>query len=73
MIISMFNVVTQEISNSLKYVRFVGRIWTELRDRFAAIDGHELFQLEKDIHRIEQGSDYIEFYYHKLKGFWEEG
>lgn len=69
MVISwIFNVVTEEISNSLKYVVNANSVWKELGERFANINGHRVFQLEKDLHRLEQGGNSVEFYYHKMKG-----
>lgn len=73
MVISwIFNVVTDDISNSLNYVVSAHTVWKELSERFSNIDGHRVFQLEKDLHRLEQGSGSVEFYYHKMKGFWGE-
>ena len=73
MIISwIFNVVTPEISNSMKFVRTARSVWNELHDIFDSINGHRVFQLEKELHRLEQGNNSVEIYYHKLKGLWDE-
>lgn len=73
MVISwIFNVVSDEISNSLSYVASANDVWNELAQRFAAIDGHKVFNLEKELHKLEQGTDSVEIDYHKLKGLWDE-
>lgn len=36
------------------------------------IDGHRIYEIEKDLHKLEQETVSVEMYYHKLKGLWDE-
>ena len=47
-------------------------VWEDLRERFALGNAPRIFQVQRDIYRIEQGQLSIAAYYTKLKGLWDE-
>lgn len=47
-------------------------MWTELQDRFSSVDGHRVYQLQRDLHTLQQDDKFVEIYFHKLKGYWDE-
>lgn len=61
-----------EISDNMKFVDFASSIWNELSERFSSINGHWIFGIQKDIHKLEQENMLVELYYHKLNGLWDE-
>ncbi|XP_074363575.1 uncharacterized protein LOC141704161 [Apium graveolens] len=62
----------KEISDGLNYVTAVSEVWQKLHGRFSGVNEHIIFQVLKDIHSIEQGNNFVEVYFHKLKGLWDE-
>ncbi|XP_074361725.1 uncharacterized protein LOC141701957 [Apium graveolens] len=68
----ILNFVPNDISEGLNYVTTAPEVWNELREHFSGVSGHRVFQLLKDIHSGEQGNKYVEIYFHKLKGLWDE-
>ncbi|XP_074327056.1 uncharacterized protein LOC141664995 [Apium graveolens] len=47
-------------------------VWQELNERFSIVSGHKFYETQRDLFKLEQGNDSIEFYFHKRKGFWDE-
>ncbi|XP_061996894.1 uncharacterized protein LOC133714701 [Rosa rugosa] len=47
-------------------------IWEDLRERFALGNAPRIFQVQRDIYRIEQGQMSVAAYYTKLKALWDE-
>ncbi|XP_024159763.1 uncharacterized protein LOC112167035 [Rosa chinensis] len=47
-------------------------VWEDLRERFELGNAPRIFQVQRDIYRIEQGQSSIAEYYTKLKGLWDE-
>nr|GEX54001.1 cysteine-rich RLK (receptor-like protein kinase) 8 [Tanacetum cinerariifolium] len=73
MIISwILNTVVDQIGNYLNFINFVNKLWLELQEHYAQIDGHRIFQLTNDIVQLKQIGCTGEVYYHKLKGLWDE-
>ncbi|KAL8089728.1 hypothetical protein AgCh_039279 [Apium graveolens] len=35
-------------------------------------DLHKIYETQRNLFKLEQGNDYVELYFHKLKGFWDE-
>ncbi|XP_074325163.1 uncharacterized protein LOC141662006 isoform X2 [Apium graveolens] len=68
----ILNTVSDEISNSMNYMDSAIDVWTELNDRFSVVSGHKFYETQKELFKLEQGNDSIEFYFHKLKGLWDE-
>ncbi|GKB61616.1 cysteine-rich receptor-like protein kinase 8 [Tanacetum coccineum] len=73
MIISwILNTVVDQIGNNLNFINSVNKLWLELQEHYAQIDGHKIFQLTNDIVQLKQIDCTVEVYYHKLKGLWDE-
>ncbi|XP_074364303.1 uncharacterized protein LOC141705124 [Apium graveolens] len=68
----ILNTVSDEISNSMNYLDSAQMVWTELNERFAVVNGHKIYEIQRDLFKLEQGNDSVEFYFHKIKGFWDE-
>ncbi|XP_074351877.1 uncharacterized protein LOC141691028 [Apium graveolens] len=47
-------------------------VWSELNERFSTVRGHKYYKTQRHLFNLEQGSDSTEFYFHKLKGCWDE-
>lgn len=66
MIISwLLNCMTDELSNTMTFVSTAAAVWKELEERFSGIDGHRVFQIQKDLNSLTQGNSSIEIFHHK--------
>ncbi|XP_074331411.1 uncharacterized protein LOC141668424 isoform X2 [Apium graveolens] len=68
----ILNTVSDDISNSMNYMDSAIDVWNALNDRFSIVSGHKFYETQKELFKLEQGNDSIEFYFHKLKGLWDE-
>ncbi|XP_074352807.1 uncharacterized protein LOC141691958 [Apium graveolens] len=68
----ILNTVADDISSSMNYMDSAYNVWYELNERFSVISGHKIYETQRDLFKLEQGNDSVEFYFHKLKGFWDE-
>ncbi|XP_074362173.1 uncharacterized protein LOC141702369 [Apium graveolens] len=68
----ILNTVSEEISNSMNYLDSAQDVWNELSERFSAVSGHKFYETQKELFKLEQSNEYVEMYFHKLKGFWDE-
>lgn len=56
----------------MNYLDSAQTVWDELSERFAAVSGHKIYEIQRDLFKLEQGNDSVEFYFQKFKGFWDE-
>lgn len=68
----ILNIVSDEINSSMNFLNNVFDVWYELNERFYAVSGHKIYEIPKDLFKLEQGNDSVEINFHKLKGFWDE-
>lgn len=47
-------------------------VWSEINERFSAVSSHKIYEIQRDLFKLEQGNDSIELYFHKLKCYWDE-
>ncbi|KAH0648110.1 hypothetical protein KY285_033358 [Solanum tuberosum] len=64
--------LSKDIADSLQYVNNAAELWQELEDRYDQTNGAKLYQLQKDISDLVQGSMDVTTYYTKMKRLWEE-
>ncbi|XP_016503265.2 uncharacterized protein LOC107821342 [Nicotiana tabacum] len=62
----------RDLADSLQYVNDAKELWQELEDRYDQTNGAKLYQLQKEINDLSQGSLDITEYYTKMKKLWEE-
>lgn len=68
----ILNSLSKEISDSVEYVSNSMELWKELEDRYDQTNGAKLYQIQKDINDLTQGTLDITAYYTKIKRLWEE-
>ncbi|KAH0680306.1 hypothetical protein KY290_023591 [Solanum tuberosum] len=68
----ILNSLTKEISDSVKYVNDSVELWKELEDRYDQTNGAKLYQIQKEINDLTQGTLDITIYYTRMKKLWEE-
>jgi len=68
----IINSVSKEISASVIYIDKAEAMWKDLKERFSQGNGPRIFQLQKSIADITQGSDSVSSYYTHLKSVWDE-
>lgn len=68
----MLNSLEPELADSVLCCTTPYAVWEDLRERFALGNAPRIFQVQRDIYRIEQGQSSIAAYYTKLKGLWDE-
>ncbi|XP_019238179.1 PREDICTED: uncharacterized protein LOC109218281 [Nicotiana attenuata] len=66
------NSLTKEIADSVEYVADAFELWRVLEDRYDQTNGTKLYQIQKEINDLSQGSLDITSYYTKMKKLWEE-
>ncbi|KAJ6797650.1 Uncharacterized protein M6B38_215820 [Iris pallida] len=68
----ILNSIEPELANSVLSCNTPHAIWEDLRERFSLGNAPCIFQIQRDIYKIEQGSMSVVAYYTKLKGLWDE-
>jgi hypothetical protein len=68
----ILNSVSPGIANSVIFVDFASAMWSDLQERFSQSNGPRIFQLQKRISSLTQGSNSMSAYYTQLKGLWDE-
>ncbi|KAL3357038.1 hypothetical protein AABB24_017622 [Solanum stoloniferum] len=68
----ILNSSSKEIADSVEYVQNSAELWKELEDRYEQTNGANLYQIQREINDLSQGSLDITAYYTKLKKLWEE-
>ncbi|XP_059315522.1 uncharacterized protein LOC132066174 [Lycium ferocissimum] len=73
MVISwLLNSLSRDISESVLYYHTAKDIWVELEARFGQSSGARLYQLQKELSDLVQGSSDIAAYFTKIKRLWDE-
>ncbi|GJR79245.1 cysteine-rich receptor-like protein kinase 8 [Tanacetum coccineum] len=73
MIISwVLNTVSEQISNNLSFINIASALWLELQDHYSQLDRHRIYQLSNDIAQLKQSNYFVEVYYQRMKGYWDE-
>ncbi|XP_075095499.1 uncharacterized protein LOC142173751 [Nicotiana tabacum] len=68
----ILNSLAKEISDSVEYVNDSVELWRELEDRYDKTNGVNLYQIQKEINDLVQGSLDIFAYYTQMKRLGEE-
>ena len=68
----ILNSLSPDLRDSLQYVNNAKELWEELEDRYDQTNGCKLYQLQKEINDLVQGTLDITGYYTKMKKLWEE-
>lgn len=68
----ILNSLSKEIADSVEYVVDSAELWRELEDRYEQANGANLYQIQKEINDLSQGSLNVTGYYTKMKKLWEE-
>nr|XP_016459804.1 PREDICTED: uncharacterized protein LOC107783349 [Nicotiana tabacum] len=73
MVISwILNSLSKDIAESVLYSKTTNDIWKELEVRFGQCNGAQLYQLQKKLSDVVQGTSDIAEYYTKVKRIWDE-
>ncbi|XP_062018138.1 uncharacterized protein LOC133734522 [Rosa rugosa] len=68
----ILNSLEPDLADSVLSCTTPHAIWEDLRERFALGNAPRIFQVQRDIYKIEQGQLSIAAYYTKLKALWDE-
>ena len=68
----ILNSLEPELADSVLSCDTPPAIWEDLHERFSLGNAPRIFQVQRDIYRIEQGQLSVAAYYTKLKGLWDE-
>ncbi|XP_019237807.1 PREDICTED: uncharacterized protein LOC109217959 [Nicotiana attenuata] len=68
----ILNSLSKDLADNLQYVNDAKELWQELEDRYDQTNGAKLYQLQKKINDLSQGTLDITGYYTKIKKLWEE-
>ncbi|KAH0712843.1 hypothetical protein KY289_008802 [Solanum tuberosum] len=68
----LLNSLSKDIYESVIYSQTALDLWSELEERYGQPDGSKLFQLQRELNNISQGSNNVATYYTKLKRIWDQ-
>uniref|UniRef100_A0A803LJ65 Retrotransposon Copia-like N-terminal domain-containing protein n=1 Tax=Chenopodium quinoa TaxID=63459 RepID=A0A803LJ65_CHEQI len=68
----IFRSMTNQVAGGLSLVQTSKPLWDELVERYSESNIPLLYQLKKDLGKLEQGEMSVGDYYCKLKKFWDE-
>ncbi|XP_019225587.1 PREDICTED: uncharacterized protein LOC109207160 [Nicotiana attenuata] len=68
----ILNSLSKDLADGFQYVSGAKELWQELEDRYDQTNGAKLYQLQKEINDLNQGTLDITGYYNKMKKLWEE-
>lgn len=68
----ILNSLEPDIADSVLSCATPHAVWEDLRERFSLGNAPRIFQIQRDIYKIEQGQLSVAAYYTKLKGLWDE-
>lgn len=68
----ILNVLSSDIAESVLYSSTAEEVWKDLNDRFSQSNGAKLYQLQKEISDLTQGTSDLASYFTKLKKYWDE-
>nr|XP_009792263.1 PREDICTED: uncharacterized protein LOC104239346 [Nicotiana sylvestris]XP_016505706.1 PREDICTED: uncharacterized protein LOC107823541 [Nicotiana tabacum] len=69
----IWNSLSKDLADNLQYVNDAKELWQDLEDRYDQTNGAKLYQLQKEINNLSQGTLDITGYYTKMKKLWEKG
>lgn len=68
----LLNSLSRNISESVNYSQTAEELWRELEERHGQADGTKLFQLQRELNNINQGTNDVAGYFTKIKRLWEQ-
>ncbi|XP_019264303.1 PREDICTED: uncharacterized protein LOC109241929 [Nicotiana attenuata] len=68
----LLNSLSKDIAESVIYSQTASELWNELEETYGQADGTKLFQLQRELNNITQGSYDVAGYFNKLKKIWDQ-
>ncbi|XP_070010939.1 uncharacterized protein [Nicotiana sylvestris] len=68
----IMNTVSPELVNGIVYAENAHEVWLDLEDRFNKVNGSRVYNLQREIATISQGTSSISVYHSRLKPLWDE-
>ncbi|XP_006368040.1 uncharacterized protein [Solanum tuberosum] len=68
----LLNSLSKDIAESVIYSQTAEELWKELEQRYGQSDGTKMFQLQRDLSSISQGTSDIASYFTRLKRIWDQ-
>ncbi|KAH0730027.1 hypothetical protein KY289_001215 [Solanum tuberosum] len=68
----ILNSLSSDLRDSLQYANNAHELWAELEERYDQTNSCKLYQLQKEINDLVQGTLDVTGYYTKMKKLWEE-
>ncbi|XP_059315467.1 uncharacterized protein LOC132066099 [Lycium ferocissimum] len=68
----LLNSLNKEIAESVVYLQTAADLWKELEERYGQSNGTKLYQLQRELNLINQGSNDVASYFTKIKRIWDQ-
>ena len=68
----ILNSISKDLVEAFLYTSNARELWCELEERYGESNGPLLYQIQREISSITQGSMNVAEYYTKLKRLWDE-
>ena len=73
MVISwLLNSLSKDIAESVLFLQTAKEIWSEINQRYDQANGSMIYQIQKQLFSLSQGSDDFSSYFTKMKKVWDE-
>ncbi|XP_075076851.1 uncharacterized protein LOC142163464 [Nicotiana tabacum] len=66
------NTISPDLVNGIVYASDAHEVWLDLQDHFDKVNGSRIYNLQREIATISQGTSSISVYHSKLKSLWDE-
>nr|XP_033509140.1 uncharacterized protein LOC117274037 [Nicotiana tomentosiformis] len=68
----LLNSLSKDIVESVIYSQTTEELWSELEKRYEQADGAKLFQLQRELNNISQGTNDVAAYFTRINRIWDQ-
>ncbi|XP_070040012.1 uncharacterized protein [Nicotiana tomentosiformis] len=68
----IMNIVSSDLINGIVYGENAHEVWLDLEDRFNKVNSSRVYNLQREVATISQGTSIISVYHSRLKSLWDE-
>lgn len=68
----LLNSLSKDIVESVIYSQTIEELWSELEKRYEQADGAKLFQLQRELNNISQGTNDVAAYFTRINRIWDQ-
>lgn len=62
----IMNSISRDIADTMIYCVSAKRLWHEIEERYGMSNGPQIYQIQRDMNKVQQGSNSMTIYFSKL-------